>query len=140
MFLCNYMGSRFFPCPLRSPQGAPTPGCLWSSDTSSKGGRRAQLGHSPQLHKGTGKWGLGGNLSIRSPRRAPAQPHMPQFPPIQYEGQKGLSVSVQLNGVLALLLPQYQKPKEILVAESELQKELKKVKTAHSSDGDCKTQ
>lgn len=65
---------------------------------------------------------------------------MPQFPPIQYEGQKGLSVSVQLNGVLALLLPQYQKPKEILVAESELQKELKKVKTAHSSDGDCKTQ
>lgn len=36
--------------------------------------------------------------------------------------------------------PQYQKPKEVMVAESELQKELKKVKTAHSSDGDCKTQ
>lgn len=35
---------------------------------------------------------------------------------------------------------QYQKPKEVLAAESELQKELKKVKTAHSSDGDCKTQ
>ncbi|KAM6182506.1 protein DPCD isoform 2-T2 [Erethizon dorsatum] len=38
------------------------------------------------------------------------------------------------------LIISYQKPKEILVAESELQKELKKVKTAHSSDGDCKTQ
>lgn len=36
--------------------------------------------------------------------------------------------------------PQYRKPKEVLEAESELQKELKKVKTAHSSDGDCKTQ
>lgn len=36
--------------------------------------------------------------------------------------------------------PQYQKPKEVMAAESELQKELKKVKTAHSSDGDCKTQ
>ncbi|EPY82568.1 protein DPCD-like protein [Camelus ferus] len=35
---------------------------------------------------------------------------------------------------------QYQKPKEVLVAESELQKELKKLKTAHGSDGDCKTQ
>lgn len=35
---------------------------------------------------------------------------------------------------------QYQKPKEVLLAEAELQKELKKVKTAHSSDGDCKTQ
>ena len=34
---------------------------------------------------------------------------------------------------------QYQKPKEILVAESELQEMLKKVKMAHSSDGDCKT-
>lgn len=38
------------------------------------------------------------------------------------------------------LIISYQKPKEILVAEAELQKELKKVKTAHSSDGDCKTQ
>lgn len=38
------------------------------------------------------------------------------------------------------LPPQYQKPKEVMAAESELQKELKKVKTAHSSDGDCKTQ
>ena len=38
------------------------------------------------------------------------------------------------------LHPQYHKPKEVLVAESELQKELKKVKTAHNSDGDCKTQ
>ncbi|KAK2496823.1 hypothetical protein MC885_007223 [Smutsia gigantea] len=38
------------------------------------------------------------------------------------------------------LIISYQKPKEVLVAESELQKELKKVKTAHSSDGDCKTQ
>ncbi|XP_012381192.1 protein DPCD isoform X2 [Dasypus novemcinctus] len=38
------------------------------------------------------------------------------------------------------LLISYQKPKEVLAAESELQKELKKVKTAHSSDGDCKTQ
>ncbi|XP_015350172.1 protein DPCD isoform X3 [Marmota monax] len=37
------------------------------------------------------------------------------------------------------LIISYQKPKEIMVAESELQKELKKVKTAHS-DGDCKTQ
>lgn len=36
--------------------------------------------------------------------------------------------------------PQYQKPKEVMAAESELQKELKKVKTAHSSEGDCKTQ
>ncbi|XP_045294610.1 protein DPCD isoform X1 [Leopardus geoffroyi] len=34
------------------------------------------------------------------------------------------------------LIISYQKPKEILVAEAELQKELKKVKTAHSSDGD----
>lgn len=42
--------------------------------------------------------------------------------------------------VFSLLHPQYQKPNEVLVAESELQKELKKVKTAHSSDGDCKTQ
>ncbi|XP_065751041.1 protein DPCD isoform X3 [Phocoena phocoena] len=38
------------------------------------------------------------------------------------------------------LIISYQKPKEVLVAESNLQKELKKVKTAHSSDGDCKTQ
>ncbi|KAM7074031.1 protein DPCD isoform 2-T2 [Molossus nigricans] len=38
------------------------------------------------------------------------------------------------------LIISYQKPKEVLVAESELQKELKKVKMAHSSDRDCKTQ
>ncbi|KAM5244523.1 protein DPCD isoform 3-T3 [Hipposideros larvatus] len=38
------------------------------------------------------------------------------------------------------LIISYQKPKEVLLAEAELQKELKKVKTAHSSDGDCKTQ
>uniref|UniRef100_A0A8C3X1C1 Protein DPCD n=1 Tax=Catagonus wagneri TaxID=51154 RepID=A0A8C3X1C1_9CETA len=38
------------------------------------------------------------------------------------------------------LIISYHKPKEVLAAESELQKELKKVKTAHSSDGDCKTQ
>ncbi|XP_042545427.1 protein DPCD isoform X3 [Dipodomys spectabilis] len=38
------------------------------------------------------------------------------------------------------LIISYQKPKEVMVAESELQKELKKVKTAHSSDGNCKTQ
>nr|XP_012624812.1 protein DPCD isoform X2 [Microcebus murinus] len=38
------------------------------------------------------------------------------------------------------LIISYQKPKEVVEAESELQKELKKVKTAHSSDGDCKTQ
>ncbi|XP_051679491.1 protein DPCD isoform X4 [Oryctolagus cuniculus] len=38
------------------------------------------------------------------------------------------------------LIISYQKPKEVVVAESELQKELKKVKTAHGSDGDCKTQ
>ncbi|XP_005403930.1 PREDICTED: protein DPCD isoform X2 [Chinchilla lanigera] len=38
------------------------------------------------------------------------------------------------------LIISYQKPKEILVAETELQKELKKVKTGHSGDGDCKTQ
>ncbi|TEA38304.1 hypothetical protein DBR06_SOUSAS110165, partial [Sousa chinensis] len=38
------------------------------------------------------------------------------------------------------LIISYQKPKEVLVAESNLQKELKKVQTAHSSDGDCKTQ
>ncbi|XP_022355115.1 protein DPCD isoform X4 [Enhydra lutris kenyoni] len=38
------------------------------------------------------------------------------------------------------LIISYRKPKEVLEAESELQKELKKVKTAHSSDGDCKTQ
>ncbi|XP_019664779.1 protein DPCD isoform X1 [Ailuropoda melanoleuca] len=36
--------------------------------------------------------------------------------------------------------PVYQKPKEVLAAESQLQQELKKVKTANSSDGDCKTQ
>lgn len=35
---------------------------------------------------------------------------------------------------------QYQKPKEILAAEKELQKELKKIKAANSGDGDCKTQ
>lgn len=45
-----------------------------------------------------------------------------------------------MTRVFSLLHPQYQKPKEVLVAESELQKELKKVKTAHSSNGDCKTQ
>ncbi|XP_054437702.1 protein DPCD [Pteronotus mesoamericanus] len=38
------------------------------------------------------------------------------------------------------LIISYQKPKEVLVAESELQEMLKKVKMAHSSDGDCKTQ
>ncbi|XP_069316045.1 protein DPCD isoform X2 [Eulemur rufifrons] len=38
------------------------------------------------------------------------------------------------------LIISYQKPKEVVEAESELQKELKKVKTAHGSDGDCKTQ
>ncbi|XP_053439733.1 protein DPCD isoform X1 [Nycticebus coucang] len=38
------------------------------------------------------------------------------------------------------LIISYQKPKEVIMAESELQKELKKVKTAHSGNGDCKTQ
>lgn len=38
------------------------------------------------------------------------------------------------------LIISYQKPKEVMAAESELQKELKKVKTAHGSAGDCKTQ
>ncbi|XP_036920001.1 protein DPCD [Sturnira hondurensis] len=38
------------------------------------------------------------------------------------------------------LIISYQKPKEVLVAEAELQEMLKKVKMAHSSDGDCKTQ
>ncbi|XP_028937128.1 protein DPCD isoform X1 [Ornithorhynchus anatinus] len=38
------------------------------------------------------------------------------------------------------LIITYQKPKEILAAEEELQKELKKVKNAGPGDGDCKTQ
>lgn len=38
------------------------------------------------------------------------------------------------------LIISYHKPKEVLSAEAELQKELKKVKTAHGGDGDCKTQ
>ncbi|XP_072196162.1 protein DPCD [Excalfactoria chinensis] len=38
------------------------------------------------------------------------------------------------------LIITYQKPKEILAAEKELQKELKKIKAANSGDGDCKTQ
>lgn len=36
--------------------------------------------------------------------------------------------------------PQYQKPPEILAAEEELQKELKKIKATNDGDGDCKTQ
>ncbi|KAM5323486.1 protein DPCD isoform 1-T1 [Glossophaga mutica] len=38
------------------------------------------------------------------------------------------------------LIISYQKPKEVLAAESELQEMLKKVKMAHGSDGDCRTQ
>ncbi|NWI67121.1 DPCD protein, partial [Todus mexicanus] len=38
------------------------------------------------------------------------------------------------------LIITYQKPKEILDAEEQLQKELKKIKAANSGDGDCKTQ
>ncbi|OXB67328.1 hypothetical protein ASZ78_010886 [Callipepla squamata] len=38
------------------------------------------------------------------------------------------------------LIITYQKPKEILAAEEELQKELKKIKAANSGDGDCKIQ
>ncbi|XP_037015245.2 protein DPCD isoform X2 [Artibeus jamaicensis] len=38
------------------------------------------------------------------------------------------------------LIISYQKPKEVLAAEAELQEMLKKVKMAHSGDGDCKTQ
>lgn len=46
------------------------------------------------------------------------------------------------TGVLRAFLSvlQYQKPKEILAAEEQLQKELKKIKAANSGDGDCKTQ
>lgn len=39
-----------------------------------------------------------------------------------------------------LFVLQYQKPKEVLAAEEQLQKELKKIKAANSGDGDCKTQ
>lgn len=35
---------------------------------------------------------------------------------------------------------QYLKPAEILAAEEELQKELKKIKAANNGDGECKTQ
>ncbi|XP_060624246.1 protein DPCD [Anolis sagrei] len=38
------------------------------------------------------------------------------------------------------LIITYQKPKEILAAEEELQKELKKIKAANDGDGECKTQ
>ncbi|XP_062988616.1 protein DPCD [Elgaria multicarinata webbii] len=38
------------------------------------------------------------------------------------------------------LIITYQKPTEILVAEEELQKELKKIKAANNGDGECKTQ
>lgn len=43
-----------------------------------------------------------------------------------------------LRAFLSVL--QYQKPKEILAAEEQLQKELKKIKAANSGDDDCKTQ
>ncbi|XP_068255316.1 protein DPCD isoform X1 [Nyctibius grandis] len=38
------------------------------------------------------------------------------------------------------LIITYQKPKEILAAEEQLQKDLKKIKAANNGDGDCKTQ
>ncbi|KAM6443188.1 protein DPCD isoform 3-T3 [Liasis olivaceus] len=38
------------------------------------------------------------------------------------------------------LIITYQKPTEILAAEEELQKELKKIKAANNGEGDCKTQ
>ncbi|XP_066475230.1 protein DPCD isoform X1 [Tiliqua scincoides] len=38
------------------------------------------------------------------------------------------------------LIITYQKPAEILAAEEELQKELKKIKAANDGDGECKTQ
>ncbi|NWX87925.1 DPCD protein, partial [Nothoprocta ornata] len=38
------------------------------------------------------------------------------------------------------LIITYQKPKEILAAEEELQKELKKIKAANEDDNECKTQ
>ncbi|XP_020646451.1 protein DPCD isoform X1 [Pogona vitticeps] len=38
------------------------------------------------------------------------------------------------------LIITYQKPTEIMTAEEELQKELKKIKAANDEDGDCKTQ
>ncbi|EMP25882.1 Protein DPCD [Chelonia mydas] len=40
----------------------------------------------------------------------------------------------------ATLIITYQKPQEILAAEEELQKELKKIKAANDGDGECKTQ
>lgn len=55
-------------------------------------------------------------------------------------GECSVTPPPRLNCALCLVHPQYQKPKEVVAAESELQKELKKVKTAHGSDGDCKTQ
>ena len=45
-----------------------------------------------------------------------------------------------IDSCLLLAPSSVPEAKEVLVAESELQKELKKVKTAHGSDGDCKTQ
>ncbi|XP_077679454.1 protein DPCD isoform X3 [Eretmochelys imbricata] len=40
----------------------------------------------------------------------------------------------------ATLIITYRKPQEILAAEEELQKELKKIKAANDGDGECKTQ
>ncbi|XP_075790631.1 protein DPCD isoform X2 [Pelodiscus sinensis] len=40
----------------------------------------------------------------------------------------------------ATLIITYRKPKEILAAEEELRKELKKIKAANDGDGECKTQ
>lgn len=111
------------------------------------------MNHSGKRIEGDGKgwksqdWGSG-------PRPAPTQPCdleqiiqacRPQFPHLCIKRSEGcVCVCVGRGDVTELSSPwpclQYQKPKEVLLAESELQKELKKVKMAHSSDGDCKTQ
>uniref|UniRef100_A0A8C8R9D5 Protein DPCD n=1 Tax=Pelusios castaneus TaxID=367368 RepID=A0A8C8R9D5_9SAUR len=50
------------------------------------------------------------------------------------------AASLSFTYANSTLIITYQKPKEILAAEEELKKELKKIKAANDGDGECKTQ
>ncbi|XP_067393083.1 protein DPCD isoform X3 [Emydura macquarii macquarii] len=50
------------------------------------------------------------------------------------------AASLSFTYANSTLIISYQKPKEILAAEEELKKELKKIKAANDGDGECKTQ
>ncbi|XP_048194364.1 protein DPCD isoform X4 [Perognathus longimembris pacificus] len=87
--------------------------------------------------RGFSMWGCGIKLALWYPHRYYKKFSIPDLDRFQLPLDDSLLSFAHANCTLII---SYQKPKEVMVAESELHKELKKVKTAHSSEGDCKTQ